>query len=193
MADAHAQLPRPRRAASLRVAHPVHSSVDDLPRDDHTVGQGLTRFPVSRVAHSLTWQLFYRLQACRAASVESSPPLWRAHERRVARASAQRRARLMVVLSGRLLSASAWAAAGAGGAGSQLAAACKAAAARVAALCSMLVARGMRAGFGVDAAGSREACLCPRAERWLACRAHACRGGWPRCNVWILHAFTLDC
>ena len=84
-----------------------------------TVGQGLTRFPVSRVAHSLTWQLFYRLQACQAASVESSRPLWRAHEQRVARASAQRRARPMVVLNSRLLCASTWAAAGAGGAGSR--------------------------------------------------------------------------
>ena len=45
--------------------------------------------------------------------------LWRVHDRRVARASAQRRARPMVVLSGRLLGASEWAAAGAGGAGSR--------------------------------------------------------------------------
>jgi len=35
MADAHAHAPRPRRAASLRAAHPVDYFVDDLPRDDH--------------------------------------------------------------------------------------------------------------------------------------------------------------
>ena len=58
----------------------------------------------------------------------------------------------------------------------QLTAPCKAAAARVAASCSMLVARGMRACFGVFAAGSREACPCPRADRWLAGWGLVCRG-----------------
>ena len=133
---------------------------------------------------------FSRVQACRAASVESSPPLWRVHERRVARASAQRRARPMVVLSGRLLGASAWAAAGAAGAGSRDRAHRQAGTIINwrAGSCHLPPVDGSHRYCGRSAAKERR--LSRRAGRaWLAAVAGA-DAGWPRWNVWSLRACT---
>ena len=75
----------------------------------------------------------------------------------------------------------------------QLAAPCKAAAARVAASCSMLVARDMRVCFGVVAAGSREACPCPRADRWLAGWGLVCRGSSRRAVLRLTAGCRVTC
>ena len=82
----------------------------------HTVGQNSGENRVFRVANSLTWHPFEWLLR---ASTEPSPPLWRAHERRMAGASAHRSARPLVVLGTRFLGTSVWAAAGAGCAASR--------------------------------------------------------------------------
>ena len=81
-----------------------------------TVGQNSGENRVFRVANSLTWHPFEWLLR---ASTEPSPPLWRAHERRMAGASAHRSARPLVVLGTRFLGTSVWAAAGAGCAASR--------------------------------------------------------------------------
>mgnify|MGYP006923057653 CR=1 FL=1 len=69
----------------------------------HTVGQNSGENRVFRVANSLTWHPFEWLLR---ASTEPSPPLWRAHERRMAGASAHRSARPLVVLGTRFLGTS---------------------------------------------------------------------------------------